>query len=141
MSLPSGKVALRALIVDDNTDTAGSTGEVLALHGFDVRVATAGRDAVRLARAEPPDVVLLDLSMPVMDGFEVARQICEVCDIACARHPLLVAVTGHGSDDDRARTKAAGFDLHLTKPVVPAVLVAVLREHERRLNSNGSGAT
>jgi two-component system, OmpR family, response regulator len=141
MSLPDGKVVLRALIVDDNTDTAGSTGEVLTLHGFDVRVATAGRDAIRLARAEPPDVLLLDLSMPVMDGFEVARQICEVCDIARARRPLLVAVTGHGSDDDRARTKAAGFDLHLTKPVAPSVLVAVLREHEQRLNSNGSGAT
>ena len=141
MSLPDGKVTLRALIVDDNTDAAVSTGEVLALHGFDVRVATAGRDAVRLARDEPPDAVLLDLSMPVMDGFEVARLICEACDRTRARRPLLVAVTGHGSEDDRARTEAAGFDLHLTKPVAPALLVAVLREHERRLNSDGSGAT
>ena len=140
MSLPDGKVALCALVVDDNTDTAGSTGEVLALHGFDVRVATTGRDAIRMVRAEPPDVVLLDLSMPVMDGFEAARQICEACDVAHARRPLLVAVTGHGSDDDRARTKAAGFDLHLTKPVPPALLVTVLRQHEQRLDPDGSGA-
>jgi two-component system, OmpR family, response regulator len=140
MSLPSGKVALRALVVDDNTDTAGSTGELLALHGFDARVATTGRDAIRLARAEPPDAILLDLSMPIVDGFEVARQICEACDVAHARRPLLVAVTGHGSDDDRARTKAAGFDLHLTKPVAPALLVAVLRQHEQRLDSDGSSA-
>jgi CheY-like chemotaxis protein len=52
----------------------------------------------------------------------------------------LVAVTGHGSDDDRARTKAAGFDLHLTKPVAPALLVAVLRQHEQRLATDGSSA-
>jgi CheY-like chemotaxis protein len=129
---PPNGAALRALVVDDNTDTALSTGEMLALHGFDVRVATTGQDAVRLARAEPPDAVLLDLSMPLMDGFEVARRICAACDGERVPRPLLVAITGHGSEDDRARTHAAGFDLHLTKPVEPQLLVETLKRVGKR---------
>jgi two-component system, OmpR family, response regulator len=128
----SKATALRVLVVDDSTDTATSTGEVLALHGFDVRVATTGRDAVRLARGERPDAVLLDLSMPVMDGFEVARRICEACDGDGMKRPLLVAITGYASSDDRVRSAAAGFDLHLTKPVDPKLLVEVLRRYEQR---------
>jgi CheY-like chemotaxis protein len=135
MSSSPNTAALRALVVDDNADTAESTGEVLALHGFAVRVATTGRDAVRLARTEPPDVVLLDLSMPVMDGFEVARQIRTACEGDRTKLPLLVAVTGHGSADDRDRSEAAGFDLHLTKPVEPQLLVELLKRYEQRLGS------
>jgi CheY-like chemotaxis protein len=119
-----------ALVVDDSTDTAVSTGEVLAGHGFAVQVATTGREAVRLARTEAPDVVLLDLSMPVMDGFEVARAICANLPPGAPR-PVLVAVTGYGSEDDLARTREAGFDLHLVKPVEPSVLVGLLRHLDR----------
>jgi CheY-like chemotaxis protein len=119
--------ALRALVVDDSTDTAQSTGELLTVHGFCVHVATTGREAIRIALTEKPDVVLLDLSMPMMDGFEIARQIREGLP-QDAKHPIFIAMTGYGSEEDRARTAAAGFQLHLTKPVEPDHLIRALRQ-------------
>jgi|SRR5579883_535674 len=118
---------LRVLVVDDSMDTATSTAELLAAHGFIVQEATNGHEAIQLTHTEMPDVVLLDLSMPVMDGFEVAQQIRARVRPG-AKAPVLIAITGHGYEDDLARTSAAGFHRHFTKPVEPALLVDVLRQ-------------
>jgi signal transduction histidine kinase len=130
---------LCVLVVDDDEDTVQSTAEVLALHGYRVLAATSGAEAVRLAAADPPDAALLDLSMPVMDGFEVARRICAARRPGTPR-PVLVAVTGQ-STLDRERTAAAGFDLHLVKPAAADALAATaralvgLRRAEERLEA------
>jgi CheY-like chemotaxis protein len=115
---------LSVLVVDDSPDAAGSTAELLALAGHAVRFAVSGEDALRLAAADPPDVVLLDLWMPGMDGYAVARRLAAQ---TTGKPPLLVAVTGCGSAADRAEAGAAGFHLHLVKPVEPAVLLGLLR--------------
>jgi CheY-like chemotaxis protein len=118
------------LVVDDSPDTARSTAELLTLMGYTVRVAFSGHAALRLAAAESPDVVLLDLRMPGMDGCEVARRL--TADGA-GKPPVIVAVTGCGTEEDRVRTAAAGFDLHLVKPVDPGVLVGLLRRLRRAI--------
>lgn len=121
---------LRVLVVDDEADAADSTAAFLGLSGFDCRTATSGDEALRLARDFPPDVVLLDLLMPGMDGYALA---------ACLREnfrnprPFLVAVSGCATEAEHRRSAAAGIDLHLNKPVEPAVLVGVLRRFERVL--------
>ncbi len=120
---------LRALVVDDNADTALGLSRLLQFHGFDVATARDGPAAIALARERPPDVALLDVGMPGMDGFEVARAIRR--EPAC-RNVRLIAVTGYGRDEDRARARAAGFDEHLTKPVDPDLLLASLREARPR---------
>jgi CheY-like chemotaxis protein len=110
------------LVVDDNVDAAETMGLLLAALGVEHRVTFDGRDALRCVDESLPDAVLLDLGMPGMDGFEVARRIR-------ARHPdvSLVALTGWSQAEDVARTKAAGFSEHLSKPVAPAALTALLR--------------
>jgi PAS domain S-box-containing protein len=104
----------KVLVVDDVNDSGDSMGQVLRLLGLDVRVAHDGPAALAAAREFRPDVMLLDLGMPGMDGLEVARRMRD--DPALAGTPL-VAVTGHGTDADRERTRAVGFAAHLVKPV------------------------
>jgi CheY-like chemotaxis protein len=116
---------LSVLVVDDNPDQAESLAMVLQGAGHDVRVAGDGLDALEAARASRPEVVLLDLGMPGMNGFEAAHRLQQ--DPA-ARPDLLVAVTGWSSDEDRRRTRAAGFAHHLTKPADPAAVLALLGE-------------
>jgi two-component system CheB/CheR fusion protein len=113
----------RVLVVDDNVDIARSLWMILQRLGHEADIAFDGRGALEKARFIRPDIVLLDLAMPGMDGYEVARRLRE--DSANAR-VFIVAVTGHGSDEDRARTKAGGFDLHLVKPVAPQFLETLL---------------
>jgi CheY-like chemotaxis protein len=84
----------------------------------DVRVAADGVQAVTIARDFKPDVALLDLGMPRMDGFEAARQIRE----SLGHRVMLVALSGWGQDDDKRRAREAGFDMHLTKPADPEIL-------------------
>jgi len=112
----------RVLVVDDNVDAATSLGMMLSRMGHEVRVAHDGASALEFARSERPQVVLLDLSMQGMDGFGVARALR--ADPALARTPI-VAVSGLGQDGDRRRTREAGFDEHLVKPVAPETLRAV----------------
>jgi CheY-like chemotaxis protein len=119
------------LVVDDSADTADSLAELLKFHGHNVRVAFDGAGALQCVGAEVPDVVFLDIRMPDLDGCEVAQQIRARC-AGAGKQPLLVAVTGCGTEADRARSNAAGFDLHLVKPVEPGVLVG-LTERFRRL--------
>ena len=104
----------RILVVDDNVDAASGLGRLLGLMGYDVRVVNDGPAAVAEVDRFAPQVVLLDLGMPGMDGLETAERI-RLCEHG---HDLfLIAVTGWGQDKDRQRTEAAGFVAHLTKPV------------------------
>lgn len=116
----------RLLIVDDNVDAADSLAQMLRLAGFETRVAYDGRTAIEIAELMRPDAVLLDLGLPLMSGHDVARRLRG----QPWGHDLrLIAVTGWGQEDDRARSRDAGFDEHLTKPVDPEVLLeAILRE-------------
>jgi PAS domain S-box-containing protein len=120
--VPSG-VRRRVLVVDDNVDAAESLAALLRLLGHDVHTAHNGHAGLALARGARPEVALVDLGMPGMDGFRLARELRALPD---GERTLLVAVTGWGLPDDRARTAAAGFNWHLTKPVDPATLAAVL---------------
>jgi CheY-like chemotaxis protein len=114
----------RVLIVDDNEDAAETLRELIsALNGNEVHTSSNGPDALAAADRLHPDVVLLDLSMPGMDGYEVARRMRAT---PWGKNALLVALTGWGQEQHRRRSKEAGFDCHLTKPADPEALQAVL---------------
>ncbi|OWK39836.1 ATP-binding protein [Fimbriiglobus ruber] len=113
----------RVLIVEDNRDAAESLQMLLEISGCEVRVAYTGPDGVAAAKAMSPDLVLCDIGLPGISGYEVARQIRAEFH---GRNPVLVALTGYGGDDDRAKAKAAGFDEHFTKPVDPAALGSLI---------------
>jgi CheY-like chemotaxis protein len=104
----------RVLVVDDNRDAAELVAEALTLSGFATCVAFDGPSALAAAPNFAPDVALLDLGLPVMDGFALARRLRELDGLAGLR---LVAVTGYGQPSDRDRSRQAGFDEHLVKPV------------------------
>jgi PAS domain S-box-containing protein len=125
-ALPRGLV----IVADDNRDAAEALAHLLESLGFRVGVAFDGIEAVDAVRREHPDAVLLDLGMPRMDGYEAARQIRAD---AHGEGILLVAVTGWGQDTDRDRTRAAGFDAHLVKPVPLERLLEVLDGTAARL--------
>jgi CheY-like chemotaxis protein len=114
----------RILVVDDNADAANSLGRLLSLMGYETRVAHDGHVAVAEVEHFQPQAVLLDLDMPVMDGFEVAERIKARAN---GQPVTLVAVTGWGQDRDRQRTDAAGFAAHLVKPVNIDQLERILR--------------
>ena len=114
----------RILVVDDNVDAAETLSRLLRLSAHEVRVAHDGLAALAAAREMNPDVVLLDIGLPKLDGLEVARSLRARAD---GPRPLLVAITGFGQAEDRARTAAAGFDHHLTKPVDPKLLQKLMQ--------------
>lgn len=113
----------RVLIVDDNEDAANSLAMVLQLGGHETASVYTAADALERAAAFKPDVVLLDIGLPGMSGYEVAQRMREMPGL---RNIRLVAVTGYGRHDDRLRARDAGFDDHLTKPVEIAVLERAL---------------
>ena len=115
--------SLSVLVVDDNRDAAESLALLLRLRGHETATAHDGRKALQMALDTKPDVVLLDLGLPGLDGFEVCRALR---DQGCPAY--VVAVTGYGRDTDRRRSKSAGFDAHLVKPVDPEGLVRLLAE-------------
>ena len=119
----------RILVVEDNPDLAATLRDFLELSGHEVELASSGRDGVLAARQFHPEVVLCDIGLPGMDGFEVAAELRRDPTTADAQ---LIAVTGYGREEDRRRSKAAGFDLHLTKPVDPAQLRQVLQDGVQR---------
>jgi PAS domain S-box-containing protein len=119
----------RVLVVDDNTDAADTTAMLLQASGCDVRTAYGGEQALRLVPEFDPDVVLLDLGMPGLDGIETCRQIRM---LASGGSMLIVAVTGWGQEEDRRRTQLAGFDAHLVKPVDPHSLLRLIENSHRR---------
>jgi CheY-like chemotaxis protein len=113
----------RVLIVDDNEDAANSLALLLKLGGHETTCVYSSVDALQRAVAFKPDVVLLDIGLPDMDGYEVAQRMRELPGLRDVR---LVAVTGYGRSDDRIRARDAGFDDHLTKPVEYSVLARML---------------
>jgi CheY-like chemotaxis protein len=118
---------LRILVVEDHDDTAASLSMLLRLNGYEVEVAIDGPSALEAVKASTPDVVLLDIGLPKMNGWLVAKQIRKQ-DVW--KRPLLVAVTGYGTQADRLRSQEAGIDLHLVKPVEPRALEDLLKRFE-----------
>ncbi len=118
---PPGEPLRRILVVDDNLDAAELMGEVLRARGHDVCVAHDGPTALALAAEFHPDIALLDIGLPVMDGYELARRLRGQLGAV-----KLIALTGYGQAADRARAKDAGFDLHMVKPVQMDALRAAL---------------
>jgi CheY-like chemotaxis protein len=114
----------KIVVADDNDDQVQSLALLLRLMGHTVEVASNGPEAIEQATRSQPDLMLIDIGMPGMDGYEVARRIRQNEQL---RHVLLVAQTGWGGDTDRERSAAAGFDAHLVKPVTPSTLEEVLR--------------
>ena len=104
----------RLLVVDDNVDAATSLAALLRMSGHSVSLAHDGNTALQLAQADPPDTILLDLGLPGITGFDVARRLRSMPALAQTR---LIAMTGYGRDDDKRATTEAGFDQHLVKPV------------------------
>lgn len=111
---PPAVEARRVLLVDDNLDAAETLATWLRMRGFEVRIAVDGPEALRFASAETYDFAILDIGLPVMDGYELALRLRK---LLAASPPRLIAVTGYGRDHDRARAFASGFDHHLVKPV------------------------
>jgi PAS domain S-box-containing protein len=108
------EVSPNVLVVDDNGDAADLVAQVLRAHGYEVRLALDGPTALAIVDGFVPDVALLDIGLPGMDGYELAQRLRERL---APRRISLIAITGYGRDDDRRRTSEAGFDLHLVKPV------------------------
>ena len=119
---------LRVLIVEDYEDSAVSMKTLLRLLGHDVEVAFNGIEAQAKASKQDPDVVLLDIGLPGLNGWEVARLLREQ---ATEKKPFFIAITGYGSAEDRRNSEKAGVDLHLVKPVDPQELAAILRRFQR----------
>ena len=122
--------AVRVLVVDDYPDHVESMALLWRLYGHEVEVALGGPAALRAAQAQQPDAVLLDLSMPGMDGYQVARKLRAMFR---DKPLLLVAITAHGFEEDRSRCEEAGFDRHLVKPADPLAVEHLLRELGRSL--------
>jgi PAS domain S-box-containing protein len=122
---PAGRAQrrLRVLVVDDNADSAETMAVLLGVWGHEVITASTGTEALELAQRRRPDVVLLDIGLPGIDGYEVARRIRATPELS---ETVLVAMTGYGQSEDRQRAREAGFTAHLVKPVPPNLLEQLL---------------
>jgi PAS domain S-box-containing protein len=129
--------AVRALLVDDNADAADSLSLLLQLGGHTTCIARDGPEALKVVTEFKPDIVLLDIGLPGMTGYDVARAIRRMPELGS---PLLVAVTGWGAPEDRLQSKEAGFDEHLTKPVdismIELMLTALVARQSRRTDGS-----
>lgn len=123
-----GAQRLSVLVVDDLADAADTAAAILSMNGFAASAAYSGEAAIEAAAAAPPDVVLFDIHMPGMDGWELARRLRAT---AAEKRPLLVAITAAAAEEDRRKSDEAGVDLHLVKPVDPAALVGLVRRFGR----------
>lgn len=124
--------ALRILVVDDNADSADSLALLLKHMGHDVQAVHSGAAAIHVVKHFQPQVILLDLSMPILDGYQVAQRLRLHLDM---KQVVLIALTGYGQENERQRTLDAGFAYHLVKPIDPQQLqelLAVLTEDEKR---------
>jgi CheY-like chemotaxis protein len=115
--------ALSILVVDDNVDAAEMVSSLLALEGHRVVKVHDGLSALTAAREQRPDVVLLDIGLPHLNGYEVARRLREEAGLQATR---IIAMTGYGQESDRKRALEAGCNEHLSKPVAPSTLRACL---------------
>src|SRR5689334_21881320 len=115
--------SFRILVVDDNHDSALCLAMMLSIMGHDTRTAHDGETAVATAESFRPEVVLLDIGLPKLNGYEVAQQIREH---AWGKSMFLIAVTGWGQEEDRQRSSEVGLNVHMVKPVEPAALERLL---------------
>src|SRR5262245_59498858 len=115
---------LRILVADDDADTADMTALLLKQEGYEACVAYNGHQALASAQAEPPDVALIDIGMPGMDGYCLAEKLRALHH---PKRPLIIAISGYGMDADKARSLTVGIDAHLVKPVEPEFLFRTLR--------------
>jgi CheY-like chemotaxis protein len=123
MSPPNPGVSGRSiLIIEDNVDARDALRILLELDGHIVEAAGEGAEGLQIAQAKDPDVALVDIGLPGMDGYEIARRL----RTAGGRRPVLVALTGYGQPEDRRRATEAGFDALLVKPVDPSTLANLL---------------
>jgi two-component system CheB/CheR fusion protein len=123
MAAPILTRGLRVLVVEDNVDAAESLAALLRLWGHNVHVVHDGLEAIDEAHRQHPEVVLLDIGLPGLDGYQVAKRLREDSEMDGA---LLVAMTGYGQPDDRRRSREAGIHHHFVKPVEPFVLRTLL---------------
>jgi signal transduction histidine kinase len=123
---------LRILVVDDSRDAAESLSKLLRLGGHEVLIAHEGEHALHLAATQQPAVVLLDIGLPGMDGYEVCRRLRQ----SGLTRALVVAMTGYGLERDRQRSQESGFDTHLVKPVPPHELLKLMADHSNARRSN-----
>lgn len=124
MSRPASSASTRVLVVDDNEDAADSLATLLDVMGYEVRVAYDGPEAIVAADAFHPEVGLLDIGLPRLSGYDIARHIRSTR----GEDVLLVAITGWGQEEDRRRAREAGFDHHFTKPADLERLMAVISQ-------------
>jgi two-component system CheB/CheR fusion protein len=117
---------LRVLLAEDNQDAAEALSMLLELLGHKVRVVNDGAAAVDAARADPPDVALIDIGLPKLNGYEVAERLRQ---LPSADRTVLIALTGYGNESEKKRAFSAGFHFHLTKPVDLERLEGLLAEH------------
>ena len=115
----------RILVVDDNLDMAQGLARLMTLIGHDVKTVHDGPSAIEVARVYRPEVVLLDIGLPGMDGYEVAAMLRHD---GCCEGAVFIAISGYGQDEDRLRSKAAGFDHHLVKPIDNHALLTLLSQ-------------
>lgn len=113
----------RLLVVDDNKDAAESMSMLLEMWGHEVAFAYDGPTALQTAQQWQPEAVFLDIGLPGMDGYEVAERLRELPQ---AKDAVLIAITGYGQEDDRLRSRRAGIDHHLVKPVAPDALRSLI---------------
>jgi CheY-like chemotaxis protein len=119
---------LKILVVDDHQDSAELLATILEIEGHLTRIAYDGQSAIAYAIEFRPDAILLDIGLPDMNGYELARRLREEESVADSR---MIAVTGYSRDEDKQRAAAAGFDHHLVKPVDPDELRRVLASVHR----------
>jgi DNA-binding response OmpR family regulator len=124
---PQGSTAYRVLLIDDDRETIEGLERLLTLNGFDVQ-STDDKAALATAREFRPHAIVLDIGLPTIDGCQLATELRAQPETADA---LVVAVTGFSQEQDSIRSRAAGVDHHLIKPIEPAALVQLLRANER----------
>jgi CheY-like chemotaxis protein len=120
---------LTILIVDDWPDTAESLGHLLRFYGHSIHLAYNGQEAIEVAKRHKPDVVLMDVALPKMTGLDVARILSKQGD----KKPLLVAISGYSSHEEKAKAYKAGFDHFFAKPISASDLLRILEEKENYL--------
>jgi CheY-like chemotaxis protein len=135
-SAPPSVRPLSVLVVDDNADAAHTLARLVRLLGHTTCVAYDGEEALQAVAGFTPDLALLDIGLPKLDGWELARRLRRLLP----NNPLLVAVTGYGTERDRELSRQAGFDHHFLKPIDFRVLADLLQTHAERLRAGGADA-
>lgn len=124
---------MRVMLVEDNEDTIATLAAVLRYEQYEVMTAPDGHIALEMAKLQPPDVVLLDIGLPGMDGYELAQALRKQDP---GRTLYIAAVTGYGKAEDKERAVRAGIDAHLTKPAHPFTIIKLLDDFESRLKKD-----